>query len=135
MSMDAIYRTVFPLIQAQYGDTPIIWPNVKPPQNPMTVNHVIVSVVPTDSISQGLRTVDFETGYLQFLIKSKIETGVIQATGLANKLASIFPRNTELKDTVTGQTIRFDKAPQWKVGYNDTPWYSMPLLIPYRVTV
>ena len=133
MSLIAVYETVFPVI-ATYTAYPIIWPNVTPKVQP-TGTHIEAYVMPTDSESLGVTGVDFDSGYLQFLVRVKQGSGSIAAAEIAAAIGAKFPRGLALTHAATGQIVRFDKAPSYKPALQDGAWFSVPVLVKYRVTL
>lgn len=132
MSLATIYDAVFPVIAAGLSDVQIVWPN-RPPKTIPTGTHVEIHVLPAQSKTIGTTTTGFETGLIQFSVKVKKDTQPKTAALLADRIAALLPRNTQL--TASGQTVRFDRLPDYAPPLVDEIWYNQPVTLRYNVTV
>ena len=132
MSLATIYDAVFPVIAAGLPDVQIVWPN-RPPKTIPSSTHVEIHVLPAQSKTIGTVSTGFETGLIQFGVKVKRDTPPKTAALLADRIANLFPRNTEL--TAGGQTVRFNELPDYAPPLADDIWYNQPVTLRYSVTV
>ena len=132
MSLATIYDAVFPVIATGLSDVQIVWPN-RPPKTIPSSTHVEINVMPSHSKTIGTVSVGFENGLIQFSVKVKKDTPPKTAALLADRIAALFPRNTQL--TANGQTVRFDRLPDYAPPLVDEIWYNQPVTLRYNVTV
>lgn len=132
MSLATIYDAVFPVIAAGLSDVQIIYPN-RPPKTIPSSTHVEIHVLPAQSKTIGTVSTGFETGLIQFSVKVKRDTPPKTAALLADRIAALLPRNTQL--TANGQTVRFDRLPDYAPPLADDIWYNQPVTLRYSVTV
>lgn len=131
MSLATIYDAVFPVIAAGLPDVQIVWPN-RPPKTIPSSTHVEIHVLPAQSKTIGTVSTGFETGLIQFSVKVKRDTPPKTAALLADRIAALLPRNTQL--TANGQTVRFDRLPDYAPPLADDIWYNQPVTLRYSVT-
>ena len=132
MSLATIYDAVFPVIATGLSDVQIIHPN-RPPKTIPTSTHVEIHVLPSHSKTVGTVSAGFEKGLIQFSVKVKKDTPPKTAALLADRIANLFPRNTQL--TANGQTVRFNDLPDYAPPLADDIWYNQPVTLRYSVTV
>lgn len=132
MSLATIYDAVFPVIVAGLSDVQIIYPN-RPPKAIPTSTHVEIHVLPAQSKTIGTTTTGFEAGLIQFSVKVKKDTPPKTAALLADRIAALLPRNTQL--TAGGQIVRFNELPDYAPPLVDEIWYNQPVTLRYNVTV
>ena len=132
MSLATIYDAVFPVIATGLSDVQIIYPN-RPPKTIPTGAHVEIHVMPSHSKTIGTVSVGFEKGLIQFSVKVKKDTPPKTAALLADRIANLFPRNTQL--TANGQTVRFNELPGYAPPLADDIWYNQPVTLRYNVSV
>ena len=132
MSLATIYDAVFPVIATGLSDVQIIYPN-RPPKTISTGTHVEIHVMPSHSKTIGTVSAGFEEGLIQFSVKVKRDTPPKTAALLADRIAALLPRNTQL--TAGGQTVRFNELPGYAPPLADDIWYNLPVTLRYSVTV
>lgn len=132
MSLATIYDAVFPVIATGLSDVQIIYPN-RPPKTIPTSTHVEIHVMPSHSKTVGTVSAGFEKGLIQFSVKVKKDTPPKTAALLADRIARLFPRNTEL--TAGDQTVRFNELPDYAPPLADDIWYNQPVTLRYNVAV
>ena len=132
MSLSTVYDAVFPVIAAGLPDVQIVWPN-RPPKTIPSSTHVEIHVLPAQSKTIGTVSTGFETGLIQFSVKVKRDTPPKTAALLADRITALLPRNTQL--TANGQTVRFDRLPDYAPPLVDDIWYNQPVTLRYNVTV
>lgn len=132
MSLATVYDAVFPVIATGLSDVQIIYPN-RPPKTIPTGAHVEIHVMPSHSKTVGTVSAGFEKGLIQFSVKVKKDTPPKTAALLADRIANLFQRNTQL--TANGQTVRFNELPDYSPPLADDIWYNQPVTLRYSVTV
>lgn len=132
MIYDTIISSIYTYLEANKGvGFPAIYypnsPNTGKPQPP-TGNHVMINILPAETVSIGLNECDSYAGIIQFSVRIKANTGQIAAADIANTILAIFARNT-----VVGNGLRIDRQGSAAAGFEDGGWYNVPVSIEYRV--
>lgn len=107
----------------------IYYPNIN--KETPTEEHVVISIIPNETLSLGVSSLNQARGLINILIKTKENIGAIRANQIADYLLTLFERNTTL--TSGGTKVRIDRA-----GWVNPPlgnidgWYVLPVTIPYN---
>lgn len=139
MSLSDIKESFYDALEAAtIGDTatpdyPVYLPNTtdsRLPEAPES-NHLRPFVLPSETRTIGLATLDQEVGTLQvsiFIAKGKND---LAASDIAKKVLALFPRNTVL--SLSGSPVaRIDETGSIARSFFDEGWQITPVSIPYQ---
>jgi hypothetical protein len=86
-------------------------------------------VLPAETDTIGLASLNKANGLLQIDVKIKSSRGQIKAATIVDDVIAALPRGTELIEGVT--KVRIDQAASASQGIQDGAWYTVPVRIPF----
>jgi len=122
-------KAIFNHISGATGLPEVYYPNVS--KDTPADEHIIVSIVPNETLSVGVSELNQARGIINILIKTKESIGTVRANQIADDILTLFGRNTTL--TSGGTKVRIDRE-----GWTSPPlgnidgWYILPVTIPYN---
>jgi hypothetical protein len=127
MNYENILKALFAYLDGVAGLPAIYWPNVS--ETTPSGDHLVAWVLPAESDTIGLASLNMANGLLQIDVKIKATKGQIKAAVIVDDVIAAFPRGTELTEGVT--KVRIDKAASVSQGIQDGAWYTVPIRIPF----
>lgn len=131
MKMAQIITALYTFLEAGRveNNIPIVYypnsPNAGKPQPP-TGDHIVASVMPAETVSLGLASLDSYSGIIQLSVRVKPNTGQIGAATIADSILTLFARGT----TISG-ALKIDRTGSAATGFEDGGWYNIPVTIDY----
>ena len=128
MSLTAIKTAVFDRLIAEAGLPALYFNNVESASLPLppVSNHLRPFVLPSDTRTIGVRTLNQEIGLIQVSIFVGKGQGEIVSSNIASQILDLFPRNLDLV------ACRIDSIGSIAPSFYDQGWHITPVSIPYQ---
>ena len=128
MSLSAIKTAVFDRLIAEGSLPALYFNNVEDTTQPLppVSNHLRPFVLPSDTRTIGVRTLNQEVGLIQVNVFVGKGQGEITSSDIASQILDLFPRNLDLV------ACRIDDIGSIAPSFFDRGWYITPVSIPYQ---
>ncbi len=128
MTLSLIKDAVYERLESSALTEPLYFPNTNDDRKvqPPTVNHLRPFVLPSETRTIGVRTLDQEVGLIQVSVYIGKGQNDFEGTELAELILALFPRNLDLT------VCRIDQSGSIAPSFFDEGWQVTPVSIPYQ---
>jgi len=128
-----IFSGIFSHLASYKSELPqVLWPNIVY-RDDLPDNYLKVDILPAETRTVGVSSLNQHIGIVQIMVNVREDQGAILAAQYADKVLSLFPRNTRINES--GIRINIDKQGYISPAMQNQSWYSVAVSIPYNVIV